>query len=206
MAISFDLFGTLVETATSGDPAAAVAAELRARDVAVPADFDGAYREIHVDAPRGAEVSLSTHVSAALSSRGVAAPDDAVQRAVLAAFEPDVTRRSGARAAIEAAAETGPIGLCSNCSVHGLVEETLARTDLCGAFDTVVTSVDCGWRKPDPRAFETVADGLGVGVESLVHVGDDPETDGGIERAGGEFIDVSETPLSRLGARLEAAP
>jgi FMN phosphatase YigB (HAD superfamily) len=205
VAVSFDLFGTLVDAETPDDPAAAVAEELRARDVSVPSDFDAAYREIHIDAPEGAEVPLPAHVAAALASRGVDAPNNAARRAVVSAFDPTVTRREGALAAVDAAAERGPVGLCSNCSVPELVGRTLVRADLRGAFDTVVTSVGCGWRKPDARAFEAVAGGLDVEIGSLVHVGDDPNADGGIEAAGGRFLDVSEVPLPALEERLEAA-
>ena len=204
MAVSFDLFGTLVDAEMPESPAAAVAEELRARDVAVPSDFDAAYREIHIDAPDGAEVPLPAHVAAALTSRGVDAPNNAARRAVVAAFDPTVTRRDGALDAIATAAERGPVGLCSNCSVPELVGRTLVRADLRGRFDTVVTSVGCGWRKPDPRAFEAVAAGLGVEADALVHVGDDPETDGGIEAAGGRFVDVADAPLSNLDGRLES--
>ena len=204
MAVSFDLFGTLVDAEMPDDPAAAVAGELRARDVAVPTDFGVAYREIHIDTPEGAEVPLPAHVAAALSSRGVDAPNNAARRAVVSAFDPTVTRQEGAREAIEVAAERGPVGLCSNCSVPELVGRTLVRADLRGAFDTVVTSVSCGWRKPDRRAFDAVASGLGVGADSLVHVGDDPKADGGIEAAGGQFLDVSSAPLSGLEERIES--
>jgi len=204
VAVSFDLFGTLVTAETPADPAAAVAAELRDRGVSVPPDFEEAYREVHIDAPDGAEVPLPAHVAAALASRDVDAPNNAPRRAVVAAFDPTVDRREGAPEAIEAARERGPVGLCSNCSVPELVGRTLVRTELRDAFDAVVTSVGCGWRKPHPKAFGTLAGRLEVPAAALVHVGDDPDTDGGIEAVGGEFVDVAETPLSALPARLES--
>ncbi|MFQ3318163.1 MAG: FMN phosphatase YigB (HAD superfamily) [Natronomonas sp.] len=202
MAVSFDLFGTLVDADTPDDPAAAVARELRERGVAVPDDFGAAYREVHIDAPDGAEVPLPAHVSAALSSRGVDAPNNASRRAVVAAFDPDINRREGARRAIEAAADHGPVGLCSNCSVPELVRRTLVRADLTDAFDAVVTSVGCGWRKPDARAFETVARRLDTDL--AVHVGDEAATDGGATAVSAEYVDIAETPLPSLSGRLEA--
>lgn len=203
MAVSFDLFGTLVDADTPDDPAAAVARELRERDVRVPEDFGAAYREVHIDAPEGAEVPLPAHVSAALGSRDVDAPNNAARRAVVAAFDPHVERREGALAAIEAARERGPVGVCSNCSVPELARRALIRADLRDAFDAVVTSVGCGWRKPDQRAFEAVARQLDADVAGLIHVGDDHETDGGIEAAGGRFVDVRETPLPAVPEALE---
>ncbi len=204
MAVSFDLFGTLVAVDMPSDPSAAVASELRDRGVSVPSDFGDAYRKIHVDAPDGAEVPLPAHVAAALSSRGIETPNNAARRAVVAAFDPTVERREGALDAIEAAAELGPVGICSNCSVPELVRQTLIRAELRGQFGTVVTSVGCGWRKPDERIFETLATQLDVEVESIVHVGDTPETDGGIESAGGRYVDIVEAPLSTLPERLRS--
>lgn len=202
MAVSFDLFGTLVSVDRPTEPARLIARELRERGVSVPSDFADAYREKHIDAPTGAEVPLPAHVAAALSSRGVDAPNNAARRAVVAAFEPTVRRRDGAAKALNTAAEIGPVGLCSNCSVPALVEQTLIRAELQDSFDAVVTSVGCGWRKPDRRAFETLAGKLDVGIESLVHIGDDPTTDGGIEPAGGRFIDLADTTLLELPEEL----
>ena len=205
VAVSFDLFGTLVDVERPDDPAAAVARELHARDVAVPDDFVEAYREPQIDAPDGAEVPLPAHVGSVLRSRGVEAPGNAVRRAVVAAFDPDVRTRRGAVEAVDAARDRGPTGLLSNCSVPELVGRTLVRSDLSRErFDSVVTSVGCGWRKPAPEAFETVADGLGVAPDALVHVGDTPATDGGIERLGGTFVDVGEVPLAEFPAWLAA--
>ena len=202
MAVSFDLFGTLVERVDSGgddDPAARVAAELAARDVAVPDDWAAAYRERHIDAPEGAEVPLPAHVSAALASRGVDAPGNAARRAVVAAFDPEVRTCDGAVDAVTAARAVGPVALCSNCSVPELVGRTLVRSALSrDDFDAVVSSVGCGWRKPAAEMFETTATRLDVAPADLVHVGDDARTDGGIEALGGQFVDVAEVPLTAL--------
>lgn len=200
--VSFDCFGTLLDVRAPADPATAVATELSDRGVAVPTDWPVAYGESHVDVPRGAAVSLTEHVVCALESRGIEPDRDRCARAVATAFAPDVRTRPGAQAALAAAARRGQVGICSNCSVSGLVERALDRSDVDRPFDAVVTSVGCGWRKPDPRAFEAVAERLGASVESLVHVGDDPDTDGGVEAIGGTFIDVSDSPLPTIPTRL----
>jgi FMN phosphatase YigB (HAD superfamily) len=203
VAVSFDLFGTLVSADRPDDPAAAVARELRARDVPVPDDWADAYRTVHVDAPAGAEVPLPAHVSAALASRGVSAPGNAARRAVVAAFDPDVETRPGAVEAVAAARREGPVALCSNCSVPELVGRTLVRSDVARSdFDAVVTSVGCGWRKPHPDVFETTAARLGVDPADLVHVGDDPDADGGVTTVGGRFVDVTDVPLPALPVEL----
>ncbi len=204
VAVSFDLFGTLVAAERPSDPAAAVATELSARGIAVPDDWGQAYCESHVTAPTGGEVSLVDHVEAALASRTVSITTARAREAVLAAFDRPVSVRPGAVDAVAAAGEHGPVGLLSNCSVPGLVERTLAATPIpADAFDAVVTSVGSGWRKPDPRAFETLADALDVDPADLVHVGDDPPTDGGVADAGGTALLLTEVPLSEIPAALE---
>jgi FMN phosphatase YigB (HAD superfamily) len=196
VAVSFDLFGTLVDVDRPADPAAAVADELRARDVTVPDDWADAYREPHLDPPDGAEIPLPAHVAAALSSRGVTGRHNAVRRAVVAAFDPTVSTREGAVEAVAAAAEHGPVGICSNCSVPELVPRALLRSEIDrDAFDAIVTSADCGWRKPDARIFENVATALDVEVADLVHVGDDPRTDGGADAAGARAVLLADVLL-----------
>ena len=206
MAVTFDLFGTLVDVEYPSDPAEIVARELESRGVEVPDDWHVAYGERHVDAPAGAEVPLPAHVAHALDSRGVEAADNVVRHAVVAAFDPDVTRRDGALAAVRDVGDRGPVGLLSNCAVPELVSKTLIRAGLRGEFDAVTTSIGCGWRKPHPKAFEAAAEALGVPPASLVHVGDDPTADGGVEDVDGRFVDVTETPLEELVAHLEAEP
>jgi len=202
-AVGFDLFGTLVAIDDQPEPAAAVASELDARGVSVPDDWEDAYTESHIDAPDGAEIPLPAHVSAALASRGVDAPNNVTRQAVVAAFDPAVETREGAVEAVAAAGEVGPVGLLSNCSVPELVGRTLVRSALDREhFDAVVASVACGWRKPDGRAFDALARQLGVAVEDCLVVGDSEATDGGITDHGGRFVDVTETPLADLPARL----
>ena len=203
MAVSFAFFGTLVEAGLPDDPASAIAEELRRRDVAVPDDWAEAYRETHVDAPEGAEIPLPAHVSATLASRGVKAPGNAARRAAVAAFDPEVRTREGAVEAVEVASERGAVGILANCAVPQLARTVLIRSDLDRErFDAVVTSGTCGWRKPAPQAFETCADRLGVPVSELVHVGDDPETDGGVVECGGTAVPVSEVSLAEFPAWL----
>ena len=206
MVVTFDLFGTLVEVTRPDDPGTAVATALRNRSVDVPNDWDTAYRESHVDVPDGAEISLPEHVHAALESRGYGPSSDerdVVECAVRAAFEPVVSTRPGARDAVEAAGERGPVGILSNCSVPGLVRGTIEESALDpGTFDAVVGSVGCGWRKPDPRAFEAVATSLGVPTADLVHVGDDPETDGGAAAVGATAVLLADVPLREVAVGL----
>ncbi|ELY51968.1 HAD family hydrolase [Natronorubrum bangense] len=203
MGVSFDLFDTLVTADKPNDPAAAVATELEKRDVDVPEDWDDAYTEVHIDAPEGAEVPLPAHVSRALSSRDVSYERNAARRAVVSAFDPEVDTRPGAVEAVAAAREHGPVAICSNCSVPELVGRTLVRSTFDrDDFDAIVTSVGCGWRKPAPQIFELTAAELDIEPADLVHVGDDPRTDGGIEAVGGTALLLTEHPLESIPARL----
>lgn len=203
-AVAFDCFGTLVAANRPDDPAAAVAAALDARGVSVPEDWADAYAEQHVESRQGGEVSLPAHVRAALSSRARSTDRETVEAAVFAAFDANVAARDGAIQAVEAAAERGPVGVLSNCSVPGLVDRSLDAAGLSPTqFDAVVTSVDCGWRKPDARAFEAVADALGVAPDGLLYLGDDSEVDGGATDVGATSLLVQERPLSEIAWRLE---
>jgi FMN phosphatase YigB (HAD superfamily) len=205
VAVSVDLFGTLVAVDRPDDPAQAVARELRERGVPVPDGWTAAYREPQVTVDEGAELPLSDHVRRALASRGVDADGETVAAAVRGAFDGPVETREGAETAVAAAAQRGPVGVLSNCSVAGLVERTLRRSTLdADRFDAVVASVDCGYRKPDRRAFEAVAGALDVAVANLVHVGDDPATDGGAEDAGARSVLLTDTELTDLPGELEA--
>jgi FMN phosphatase YigB (HAD superfamily) len=205
VAVSFDLFGTLVSVERPDEPWTAVAQELRVRGVTVPEDWEAAYRESHLSVEPGAEQSLVSHTRAALASRGGQAPRDAVHGALLEAFGGSVSVRAGAPAALRAAARAGPVGVLSNCSVPGLVERTIDRADLPAreTVDETVTSVGCGWRKPHDDAFRAVAARLDVDVGDLVHVGDDPRADGGGRTAGVTVVLTGETPLAEFPDWLE---
>jgi FMN phosphatase YigB (HAD superfamily) len=203
VAVSFDLFGTLVAADRPGEPWVAVADALGERGVAVPEAWEEAYRSSHVPVERGAELSLVDHVEAALASRGVDADRGTVEEALLAAFDGPVTVREGAAEALRAARTAGPVGVLSNCSLPGLADRALERAALPVGFDAVVTSVSCGWRKPYDRAFEAVAGTLGVPAGELVHVGDDPRADGGGRTAGVTVVLTGDVPLSSFPDWLE---
>ena len=187
------------------DPAAALADELEARGVEVPEDWHAAYAEPHLDPPPLAGVPLSAHVAAALRGRGVEWSGNAVRRAVVAAFDPEVELREGAVAAVEAAAERGPVGVLTNCVVPELAGRTLLRAGLRERVDVTVTAAGCGWRKPHEGAFRAVAKRLGVESAELVHVGG-TDADAGVTSVGGRFLDTRGTPLPAVARTLADGP
>lgn len=199
-AVSFDLFGTLVTVDRPSDPAESLAHALEEQGVSVPDDWTGAFGERHIDNLDGAEISLTDHVVAALASQvntlKRASVRDDVERAVWSVFDPDVRTRDGAAMTVDTFGERLPVGILSNCSVLGLAERAIERSSIDrAAFDVVTTSVDCGWRKPNLRAFRAVAEGLGIEVERLLHIGDDPVADGGAVERGGTALLIDETPI-----------
>lgn len=198
MAVTFDLYDTLVTAARPDEPWTAVADALDERGVTIPDDWEEAYRSSHHDDAPLAERSLVEHTRAALASHGVDSTESTVHEALLGAFDGPVDVRPGATAALERAADAGPVGILSNCSLPGLVESSLERVAFPVDFDAIVTSVDCGWRKPHDRAFTAAAAAIGVTVGDLVHVGDDPRTDGGGRTAGVTVVLIDETPLAEL--------
>jgi len=81
----------------------------------------------------------------------------------------------------------------------------LLRSDIDrSTLDVVVSSTGCGWRKPDPRAFESFASRLDISVETVTHVGDDPTTDGGIEAVGGRVLLLDEHSLADIPSLLDS--
>lgn len=204
--VSVDLFGTLVTVEKPSDPAAAIARELGRRGVDVPEDWSTAYRQAHLDVKQGGELALPDHVTAALASRDESVVSEeigpTVEAAVSAAFAVEAESRPGADSAVERLANRRPVAVLSNCAVPGLAEHTLDSAGIdTDPFEAVVTSVDCGWRKPHARAFAAVADELGIEIEQLLHVGDDPQTDGGITDAGGSSWIVGDGTLTAWGQR-----
>jgi FMN phosphatase YigB (HAD superfamily) len=203
-AISVDLFGTLLSVERPSDPAAVVARELDSRGITVPEDWETAYSEVHLDVKDGSEVALPDHVTAALASRDESTVRQEIQptveAAVSAAFRTDAEPRPGAEHAIEQLASRRPLGVLSNCAVPGLATHALDSAGIdTAAFEAVVTSVGCGWRKPDRRAFAAVAAELEIEIEELLHIGDDPHADGGITAAGGSAQIVGNGTLEAWG-------
>ena len=201
--ISFGL-SALLRVERPPNPAGAVGRELRERGVDLPDDWPALYHADHVDSPPGAAVPEPAHVARALAAAGVDPPDNAPRRAVVAAFDPTVETRADAPAALVAACERGPVGVLANAATPAFVRRSLLRSELDrDAFDAVCSSAACGWRKPHPRAFETVARRLGGESTALTHVGR-RAVDRGVREAGGTFRDLRETTLAALAAEWRA--
>lgn len=199
--VSFDLFGTLVAVEGRTDPSTLVRSALEAEDVDVPEDWQSLYTNQYIAREAGAEVDLIAHVNAILEEASRRVEKRTVREAVIEAFDPDVSTREGAVDAIDAITDQYPVAVLSNCSVPEIADRAVRRSDIDRSrFLGIVTSEGCGWRKPDGRAFRAVADTLGTDPSAVVHVGDDPIADGGIEQLGGTSILVDDVPLTNLPA------
>lgn len=201
-AVSFDCFGTLLTVEEPPDPSQAVADALEARGIDIPEEWGTAYRTAYIETDQPLqELPLADHVYALLeahSDRDRSPDVEAVTDAVRGAFETSIQTRTGAVETVSAFSEAVPVAILSNSSVNGLVDRAVAKSDLSAdVFDVVRASVDLGWRKPHERTFRAIADELDVDVSSLVHVGDDPRTDGGADRAGARAVIVPDSgPLT----------
>ena len=152
----------------------------------------------------------------ALRCQALAAGLDAVAAAGMAeaAFEVFFAERHAVEpyaevpAALERLAERFPLYVLSNGNADP------ARTSLGRHFRAAYSARGLGVAKPDPRAFQMVAESAGIPVERWLYVGDDPHADVvgarsagmatawvhrhekqwpvGIQRADHEFVDLRE--------------
>ena len=69
------------------------------------------------------------------------------------------------------------LGMISNTSDDTNVQQLLDRWELRPFFETIITSANCGIRKPDRRIFQLALDHFGVPAEQVAMVGDSLEAD-----------------------------
>ena len=81
------------------------------------------------------------------------------------------------RAALLRAQKALPIGIVSNQIIHGGLQRFLIAEGLHGFFSSVVTSVDCGWRKPAPQIYSIARQKIGFPFEDIALIGDDYQVD-----------------------------
>jgi putative hydrolase of the HAD superfamily len=179
-AVVFDLDDTLA--VTDGDRAALLAAA--ADRAGVSLSFD---REAYLDAHRehsGAE-SRRPVFDALVDSD---AP--ALTRAYRETIGEALTPIEGAASVLGTLRGRYRLGLLTD-GPGRTQRDKLRRLDWADAFDAVVVTGPIGAPKPDRRAFEAIADELGVDPGDAVYVGDDPERDvAGAAAAGFRTVQV----------------
>ena len=81
-----------------------------------------------------------------------------------------------------------PYGMAS-----ALVHRDLVEAGIAEYIDVVLTSVDVGARKPDPRGFVELARRLGVASEAMLFVGNEPKDVAGARAAGSRTVLIDRT-------------
>lgn len=166
-AVGFDLDDTLAVTEQPRERLLDRAVE----DAGVDATFD---REDYVEAHRQHSGSESRRpIFEALLDGGEAAElTRAYRRAVGEAIRPV----GGATSAVAALRGRYRVGLLTD-GPGGSQRDKLRRLGWADAFDTIVVTGTIGTPKPDPEAFATLAEALGVRAEEVAYVGDNPVRD-----------------------------
>ncbi len=84
-----------------------------------------------------------------------------------------------------------PYGMAS-----ALVHRDLVEAGVAEYIDVVLTSVDVGTRKPDPRGFVELARRLGVASEAVLFVGNESKDVAGARAAGSRTVLIDRTGTS----------
>lgn len=182
-AVTLDAYGTLVGL-EDPLPRLQAAFGVRAREAARGFEAEFAFYREHVLEGRDAEslAVLRSRCAAVFAEAADAKADsDAFQACLVFIPLPGVVatlRRLRARGLALAVVSNWDVGL----------HEHLRRLGLAHWFDAVVTSAECGIRKPDPRIFALAIERLRVRPERVLHVGDDDVLDReGAQAAGIHF-------------------
>lgn len=93
-------------------------------------------------------------------------------------------RLPGCRRALQRLGRRYRLGVVTN-GIDRVQRSRLKAAGLDPFFETVVTSEDCGFAKPDPRILHVALRALRVTPRQAIYVGDDPSVDGRAATAAG---------------------
>ncbi len=204
--VIFDFFGTLVTytAGIAGNPCARALAELEAYDVALNAEefrrrFDGCFAELEADAQVShTEYSMHTAARLLFAQLGIVPGAAALDRFVVA-YLADWNSSVKPLPRLKAWMNSLPTGksVLTNTHQADLVPDHLERLGIAHHVQRVTSSVEHGQRKPDPRIYRDHLAGLGLAIEQVVFVGDNPECDfHGPRSIGMEAYLVAAAPVS----------
>ena len=184
--VIFDFFGSLVTYTAGiiGNPCTRALAELETHDVALDAAefqrrFDGCFAELEADAQVShKEYSMHTPARLLFAQLGIV-PSAAVLDRFIAAYLADWNSGVKPLPRLKAWMNSLPTGksVLTNTHQPGLVPDHLERLGIAHHVQRVTSSVEHGQRKPDPRIYRDHLEGLGLAIEQVVFVGDNPECD-----------------------------
>jgi putative hydrolase of the HAD superfamily len=175
-AVIFDLFCTVVP----GGPDAALARARHDMGIALgidPQAFARCYRQTWPQRMRGqlGDLRSSIRAVAALADPSVTPTDEQVRAAIeirLELLRDWIVPTTQALSTLETLRARGwRLGLLSNCGTE--TEEVFPHSPLAtGYFDAIGLSSALGFAKPEPEAYQHVADLLGVAPHECYFVGD----------------------------------
>jgi putative hydrolase of the HAD superfamily len=189
-AIGFDFFNTLITI----DPGAMSEAfdrlfnSLQGNGISPDKDtFRKIYRESAMGFMAATKIDgRETHnrfwISASLEALGFNIPpeDDRIAGAVedyFSAFYDFCRLIPGTKEMLAALKGKYRLGLLSNFTHAPAAVRLLEINSLDSFLDPILISGAIGYRKPHPLVFEKLVEGLGVGKDGVLYVGDDPEPD-----------------------------
>jgi putative hydrolase of the HAD superfamily len=95
----------------------------------------------------------------------------------LAEWNTCVSYPAANRAVVETVGRRFRLAVVSNTNHAELVPDHLAAMGIVDLFDAIVTSVEVGWRKPNPAIFTEALRLLGIAPSAAVFVGDNYTAD-----------------------------
>ena len=101
----------------------------------------------------------------------------AFAQSYLAEWNTGVSYPAGPAGRHPRAASRYRLAVVSNTHDRGLVPAHLSAMGIAGHFEAVITSIDVGWRKPDPRIYAAALTRLGIQAEAAIFAGDTFEAD-----------------------------
>jgi HAD superfamily hydrolase (TIGR01549 family) len=196
--IGFDLFDTLVtiDTEAVGDAFGRLTESLEKSGFTLDSEtFRQTYRQeagrfIKRARETGRETYNRLWIAAALNLHGyeISPDDERIAQAVddyFSSFYSFCRPVPGALEVLGHLNQRYRLGLLSNFTYAPAVKILLDRLELSSFFGVILVSADLGYRKPHPMVFQTLARKLGLAVQQMMYIGDDPEPDiHGAKKAG----------------------
>jgi putative hydrolase of the HAD superfamily len=182
--VLFDFFGTLVTYAPNGPDHDFGRSHRLLRSMGSPlgyreylAQWDAVSSRLDQEADRTGREFAMRELSAAflrqvLDREPAAEEADALARAYLADWDTCVSYVPGLPQMLTGLSGRYRLAIVSNTNDTGLVPAHLDAMGVRHHFDTVILSVQTGWRKPHPQIYAAALDELGIGPSQAVFVGD----------------------------------
>lgn len=133
--------------------------------------------------------------------------NDRLVEEYLDAWTKDIRPAHGALSCLEDLSRDYRLSIVTNTHHPPLVPNLVERFGISEFISEIFTSIDVGWRKPDPHMFEHVISRDGITATEAVFVGDNWEADvEGPTRAGMTAFYVGESSAVRTAVTLAGLP